>query len=329
MCIGRKSVSPEMVPKDEELDQISEPISARKSPEYEKSASAQSQESKVGDPFKEFLDDLQEKYFHNLQTMNNLMKEKQDLSSELNVTKKYLKHERKCNHLHRILRLSRESGDNCANVKDEGGWEDVESQVQWPPKYNENIDQSSSLKPKGSSTSPLPNKKQIRPQSADSGLSRKPKRHPSSASAVTSTERLQLEELEYQRDQAEYEAKKIKEQQHHDQLMKSLKRSYEEKPCLDWQRERQLKEERRKKSQERQKDHYQKWKLMNEQFTEFNEQQGPPPPGLGGAGHDPVPSSGDSHPAGDSRTLENVTIFLFLFSVLIPTSSLLDSSRKN
>jgi hypothetical protein len=267
---------------------------------------------------KDFINDLQEKYFRNLQTMNTLMKEKHDLNSELNVTKKYLKHERKCNHLHRILRLSR-SGDEID--QDCGG--DAKGEAECPPKYNENIDQSA-LRTKGSSTAPFPlphpKKKQIRPQSAESGLRRAEKWDQSSPrlssaviASVISTERLQLEELEYQRDQADYEAKRITEQEDHEKLMRSLRRSYEKNPCLDWQTHRKLKEDRRRKSQQRQKDHYHKWKIMNQQFSELNQHQATPcpPPGNGngdGATETPAHPSSSSAPAGKkSPGLNNVS----------------------
>ena len=294
-------------------------------PEYVKSSSPHSEEfsPKNDQERKDFLLNLQKKYLTNLETINHLTQEKSHLNEELTLTKKYLKHERKCNHLHRILRLARETGNKELDESQEEGMrsgdgtkeEVVASQVVRPPKYDENIHQSSSLKANGTSPLPFPIQRRnlIRPQSADSGLRRKSKQNDCTSANGTSPERLELEELEYQRDLAEYETKRMKEEQNHEKLLKSLRRSYEENPCLDWQRERQLKEERRRKSQERQRDHYRKWKLMNQQFTEFNEPQGPPlPPGS----HAPAPThtlSGDPHP-GKSVALDNVWL-PFLVSV--------------
>jgi hypothetical protein len=196
-----------------------------------------------------FLTELQQKYFHNLEIVEQLSKENNNLSTELKNSHHQLKHERKCNRLHRLLKLSKSKEDPT----------DEEDRAESPPNYPK-ADISFSTK-------------KARPKSADS-IFNKTKRRAASLDATATSEdqkKLELEEVEYRQEQAEYNSQKFQQQQREQQFLQSLRRSYELKPPLDWKTFQEMRNQRRERSQQRREEHYQKWKVMNRQVQDYNQ----------------------------------------------------------
>jgi hypothetical protein len=186
--------------------------------------------------------DLQQKYFKNLELIEQLSKENNSLTTELKNSHDHLKQERKCNRLHRLLRLSRTKGE-------EGPPNDS------PPHYSMNDFAFST--------------KNSRPKSADSIFNQTRTRRVSSGDP--NEKKIELEEVEYRQEQAEYHAQKFQEQQRGQRFLNSLRRSYEVKPPLDWKTFQEKRKHRRDQSHQRREEHYKKWKLMNQQVEEYNQ----------------------------------------------------------
>lgn len=179
--------------------------------------------------------------------------------------------EKKWNRLHHLRGMSRA---RSAEIKNQG-----ESNFA-PPSYAESIlYETEKVTPTKQNSSPS------RPKSADSIFNKR--KLPSPSFSFTDThprvysanralefeDRLHREEIEYQQELVEYMAKKFQQTEKEKKLLNMIRKSYEKNPCVNYKIYQQKQDENRQKRQQRRVEHYQKWKIMNQQFEEYSKQE--------------------------------------------------------
>lgn len=205
------------------------------------------------------INELKLKYLSNLSLTDNLCQEKLNLVHELNSLKKKLKQLEKCHQLHKVL-LNKD--ENKYYLK--------------PPRYDSVNDQNSMRFNIDLSTSVnqlnfYSSKEFVRPRSADSFF-RKKNRITSTAQEST-LKTLVLNDIKYETEQIEYLFEKERSELEYQKLLRLLRKSYENNPCLDWKTEEKLRQENRLRQKNRQKEHFNKWKQLNEQIKDFHQSE--------------------------------------------------------